>query len=408
MIGRLSLLAPIAWRNLWRNPRRTLITLAVVAIGVWSILCFDVMLKAWSDSSREESLRLLTGDGQIHAAAYLDDPSISHSMAPPGGALLAALNGPQVSAWAPRVRVPAIIQSEYRTRAVTFLGVSPAAERKVSDLPAQIESGRYLSGDADAGIVIGADLADKLKTRLGKRLIVLAQASDGHLAETSFTIVGLFGNTKPAQDEFVFTGLATAQSTLGLGSALSEISFDNARTTRLDDVVAALHHAAPQVDVTSWMTLSPIAYTVETFSQSYIAIWLMVMFVLMAIGIVNTQLMAVFERTREFGLLQALGMRPGLIVLQVTMESALLIGIGVLAGIVLMVVTLLPFMNGLSLGFLAAGSEMAGGGSILYPRMDPADTLRFSLIVWVLGVITTLWPARTAAKADPVVAMASL
>jgi ABC-type lipoprotein release transport system permease subunit len=390
-VDRLALLVPLAWRNLWRNPRRTLITLSVVAIGVWSILTFDVMLKAWADSSREESLRLLTGEGQIHAAGYLDDPGVAHSMPAPA-----------------RVRVPAIVQSEYRTRAVTLIGVSPAAERRVSDLPTQMLAGRYLSGDGDAAVVIGQDLVDKLKTRLGKRVIIMAQAADGHLAETGAVIIGVFGNTKPVQDEFVFTGLGAAQAELGLGGRISEVSFDAAPPATPQTAVDALKRAAPTLDVQTWMTLSPLAYTMETFSQTYVAIWLMVMFLLMAIGIVNTQLMAVFERTREFGLLQALGMRPGWIVAQVMLESAMLIGVGVVAGVALMIATLLPFGHGLDLGFLAAGAEMAGGTSVLYPRLDLADAVIFSLIVWVLGVATTLWPARTAAKASPVAAMGAL
>jgi ABC-type lipoprotein release transport system permease subunit len=404
----LALIGPLAWRNIWRNPRRTLITLAVVAVGVWSILAFDVILKAWVESSREEALRLLTGEGQIHALGYLDDPGVSHRMPVPSPALLHVLNGPLVSAWAPRIRVGAIIQSEYRTRAVTLVGVSPGAERKVSDLPGQILAGRYLSSEREIGVVIGKDLADKLKTRLGKRVIVMTQTASGGLAEIGLPIVGLFGNTKPAQDEFVFVGLGEAQSVLGVGSDLSEIALDGAPDSKPGDALAAIKRAAPGLDVQSWETLSPLAYTMQTFSQTYVAIWLMVMFVLMAIGIVNTQLMAVFERTREFGLMQALGMRPVLIVAQVMLESALLIGLGVAAGFALMLVTLLPFLHGLDLGAMGAASEVAGASSILYPKLEPRDALVVALVVWILGVATTLWPARTAARIDPMIAMGAV
>jgi ABC-type lipoprotein release transport system permease subunit len=404
-MGRLMLLLPMAWRNLWRNPRRTFITLMVVMIGVWSILIFDVMLQAWATSSREANLRLLTGEGQIHAHGYLDDPGVVYRFARPVGSLLAVLNSPRISAWAERVRVPAVIRSEYRTRAITLLGVSPLREGGVSDLPSQIVAGRYLNGDRDVGIVIGRDLADRLMTRIGKRVIVMTQSADGHLAEASYSIVGLFSGSVPAQDQFAFTGLITAQSFLGIGGDISEISFDGAQSFLLDDVVAELRLAAPEQDVESWTVLAPLAYTMETFSRSYVAVWLSVMFVLMAIGIVNTQLMAVFERTREFGLLQALGMKPGLILLQVTLESALLIGIGVGAGVALMLATLAPFREGLDLGFLAPGAELYGAGRVLHPHLDAGHALGFCLIVWLLGICAALWPARAAANINPVTAM---
>lgn len=408
MSNAITLLGSLAWRNLWRNQRRTLFTLVVVAVGVWSILTFDVMLKAWADNSREQALRLLTGEAQIHATGYLDDPGLSRSLPAPSGSLRTALDGPLVAAWAPRLRVPAIVQSEYRTRAISLLGVSPAAERKVSDLPTQILAGRYLTSANDAGIVIGADLARRLKTRLGKRVIVMAQSADGHLAQVGFNVVGLFGNTRIAQDEYVFTGLATAGAMLGSYGALSEISLDASPNTPIDSAVSLLHAAAPRLDVQSWKSLSPLAYTMESISGVYTGVWLAVVFVLMAMGIVNTQLMAVFERTREFGLLQALGMRPRQIVAQVLIESALLIGLGVCVGVAAMLLTLIPFGSGIDLGPFSAAAEMGGAGGRLYPRLDPLDALYLSLIVWTLGIVATLWPACKAAATDPAGAMGAV
>jgi len=125
----------------------------------------------------------------------------------------------------------------------------------------------------------------------------------------------------------------------------------------------------------------------------------------MAIGIVNTQLMAVFERTREFGLLQALGMRPRLVLFDVALESGLLIGIGVLFGIVLAVISVHAFHSGIDLGFLGRGAELVGAGRILYPRVNVGDFVMYSAIIWGLGVIATLWPARRASRISPVEAM---
>jgi ABC-type lipoprotein release transport system permease subunit len=195
---------------------------------------------------------------------------------------------------------------------------------------------------------------------------------------------------------------------LGVGYGVSEISFDAAPGVGLGDAVAAMAHAAPGLDTQSWETLEPLAFTVQSFSQTYVAVWLMVMFVLMAIGIVNTQLMAVFERTREFGLMQALGMRPRMIVAQVVLESALLIGLGVAIGVGLMGLTVLPFAGGLDLGPLGESMESYGASSILYPKLDARDAVTVALVIWVLGIAITIWPARSAARTSPALAMTAL
>lgn len=405
MMDRLRLLLPLSWRSLWRNPRRTVITVLVVSVGLWSILVFAVLLRAWSDSSRDTTLRLMTGEGQIHAAGYLDDPTSAHRMAPPAGALAQVLNSPEVLAWTPRVRVSAIVQSEYKTLPITLAGVFPASERKLSDIPKDMAQGRYLNGPKDAGIVLGRNLVKRLKTRVGKRVVVMAQDANGKLAERAFQVVGIYAASQQAEDEFAFTGIATAQTMTSIGDDISEIAFDGRSDETLPKLLSVLKAAGPKLDVQSWKTLAPLSYAVSTFFNEFIMMWLWVMFALMAIGIVNTQLMAVFERVREFGLLQALGMRPRLVLYEVALESFLLIGVGVGIGIALAVTTVQAFPAGIDLGFLGRGAELVGAGRILYPHVNLGDFALYSAIIWVAGVIATLWPARRASRISPVEAM---
>ncbi len=408
MMASFRLLLPLAWRSLWRNPRRTVITVLVVCVGLWSVLTFATLMRAWSASSRDTAIRTITGEGQIHAQGYLDDPTVAHRLPPPDAGLMAVLRGGDVTAYSERVRLSAIVQSEYKTLPVTLVGVAPGHERKVSLLPSQITAGHYLSGPDDIAIVLGRNLARRLKTRVGKRVVVMAQAADGHLAERAFNVVGLFAGPQTAEDEFVFTGLKTAQGFTGIGGDLSEIAFDIRSDAVLPGVLAALKRAAPGDDIQSWKTLEALSYAVSTFFNQFVLMWLWIVFLLMGFGIVNTQLMAVLERTREFGLLQALGMRPHLVLMEVALESVMLVGLGVVLGAALSLATILAFPKGIDLGFLARGAELAGAGHILYPVIVPSDFMTYSLMVWVLGVIATLWPARRASRVSPVEAMSHI
>jgi ABC-type lipoprotein release transport system permease subunit len=403
---RLGLLAPIGWRNLWRNPRRTIITLVVVSVGMWSVLTLSAMVQAIVTSSKNTALRQLTGEGQIHAPGYLDDPNVSRSMRAPSGTVLAILNSSSVAGWSTRIRVPAVIQSEYRSRAVMLVAADPTRERTVSDIPGQIERGRYLLDTSDTGLVIGRELAARLRTRLGKRVIVMAQASDGHLAEYGFTIVGILGGSQESLNGFVFAARAPVQKLLGMDDQISETAFASAPGANIDTVISRLRAAAPRLDIQSWQTLAPLAATLESVSQAIVGIWLLIMFVLMAIGIVNTQLMAVFERTRELGLFQALGMRPRSVLLLVALESALLVGTGVLLGALFAALTIWPLRNGLDLGRYAESlAHYGAGGGKLFPQISASSFFALSLAVWLLGVLAALWPARAAARVSPVEAM---
>ncbi|HHB81738.1 MAG TPA: ABC transporter permease, partial [Aliiroseovarius sp.] len=360
--------APLAWRNLWRNPRRTVITLIVVSVGLWSVLFFNAFLVAWGDSRKDEVLNLLIGSGQIHAPGYMDDPTIATLMAPPGAPLRAALNAPDINGWSERVSLPGVVVSEYKTLPANIVGVDPSAEARVSSIPDKVVEGRYLSGPDDTGVVLGISLAERLKTGLGRRVILMSQNVDGAMSEQSFDVVGIYDADKATEDFYLFTGSDTMRSFVGLtGGEVAEITFQVAEQADPTAQAARLSAAAPELDIRPWQKIALFLATTDAFMGNFIFIWLGVVFSLMAIGIVNTQLMAVFERTHEFGLLRALGMKPRQVLLLVTLEGILLLGAGVLLLATLAVATILALYGGVDLSGFAAGLEMFQSGQVIYP-----------------------------------------
>lgn len=401
----LKTLTPLAWRNLWRNTRRTFITLIVVCVGLWSVLFFDAFLNAWGQAGKDAVLKLLIGQGQIHATGYLDDPSIDATMPPPDDDLTRALAAPEIAAWAARLHLPGVVVSEYKTMPVSIIGVDPSAERHVSSIPEKIVEGQYLTAADDPGIILGISLAERLKTGLGRRVILMSQNQQGALAEQSFDVVGIYDADKGTEDYNVFTGIETQRDFVGLRDEITQIVFTIPNDDMIGPTVENLASVAADRDVRAWQALSPFLATTESFMSSFIYIWLSVVFALMAIGIVNTQLMAVFERTHEIGLLRALGMKPRQVLLLVTLEGMFLIGFGVILGVLLSAATIFGLAGGIDLSAFAEGLEMFQGGQVLYPEFDLTSFVIFSLTIWILGILVALWPARRAARLSPVEAM---
>jgi ABC-type lipoprotein release transport system permease subunit len=403
----LAILFPFAWRNLWRNKRRTLITLLVVAVGVWSILAFNSIVRAWADSTLIGSLKNMTAEAQIHAPGYLDNPDVHHSFPAPAGELKAALSSAMIAAWAPRVRTPAIVQSEYETLPVTLVGILPQREAGVSFIAGAVTQGAPLRNGDDDGVLLGRHLAERLKTRVGKRIVIMANDATGKLEERGARVRGIFSALRGMEDGFMFTGLYPAQHFLHAEGRLSEIALMTAPRASLAMVVQQLRQVAPQLDIRDWAQLQPITKGIHDLTEGFIYVWLWVMFVLIAIGVVNTQLMAVFERTREFGLLQALGFKPGWVVLEVMLEAVQIIGFGVLTGAVAAYLTVRALHGGIPLGVLSAGADFLGTERVLYPRLDGTEFVVTVVVIWGLGVLTALWPARRAVRSDAIEAMRS-
>jgi ABC-type lipoprotein release transport system permease subunit len=401
-----ALLFRLAWRNVLRNRRRSAVILVAIAVGLWSMLVFAAFTRGWSNDVSRNAIDTLTGHLQIHAPRYLQDPSVDHLMSAPARALRTLLDGPAVEAWAARVRVPSVVMSERETAGVTLVGIDPADEEGLSFVAKAVRKGRNLAGPDDNGILIGRKLAERLATGLGKRVVVMSQAADHSVADRGFPIVGVYDADRSSTEmTFVFVGRKAAQEMLGLGSRVSEVAVTLGDPSRLDAFVERVRAAATGLDVQAWTTLEPMAQAMVAMGEAWIWIFYVVMYIAMAFGLVNTMLMAVLERTREFGLVQALGMRPRLILRQVLAESSVLLAAGVLVGGLLAGVTLVFLHDGIDFSAFAEGAEMWGMSKVIYPTLGAGDVVSAIVFIVILGALASLYPALRAARKVPVEAI---
>jgi len=402
----MKLLIVLAWRNLWRYPRRTTIILLAITMGVWSMLSFSAFMRGMMEQQINNAIANLVGHISIHTPGYRDDPVIDHNMPPPNDKLLKLLNGENIKGWATRVRVPAVVNSERDSMGVTLLGIGPAQEKGLSFIADAVTEGRYLKDIDDKGIILGRKLVERLETRLGKRVVLMTQNHANEIAERGFRIVGIFdAKTEDIETQFVFVGRQIAQKMLGMQNNISELAILTQDRDELDNLLQNLRAAAPALDIQPWQIMTPLVKAMANVFEGFLLVWYFVVFIAMAFGLVNTLLMAVFERTREIGLFQALGMKPRWIVGQVLFESLFLLAIGLIVGNLISWATLVLTAEGLDFSRYAAGYEMIGLSSLIYPVLKISDVVTANVLIIVLGIVASLYPAWRAARYVPVEAI---
>jgi ABC-type lipoprotein release transport system permease subunit len=403
----LNAMGTLAWRNLWRNHRRTLVMLLAISVGVWAMIFMSALMRGMTDEMMRNSLNKLPGEVQIHHPAYRPDPSVVNSMPFPDGELARVLASPPVQAWSARVRVPAVIASERDSRGVILLGVDPASEREVGALPGEIVEGRFLEGPGDRGLVIGANLARRLETRLGKRVVIMTQDPDNDVVDRGIRVVGIYrARLQGTEDQFVYTGRDVLQGLLGIGDRVSEVAVtggDYRRAQAWYPQVAAA--AGDELEVLPWTELDTFLASYLSLQDGFSLVFMVVVFMVLSFGLVNTLAMAVFERVREIGLMQALGMRPRMILGQLLLESLYLLAMGLVVGNLLAYITVVSLESGINIASVAEGMEMMGVGTTLYPVLSVKDMLMSTAVVIVLGLLASLLPAWRAARLDPVAAL---
>jgi putative ABC transport system permease protein len=405
----------MAWRNLWRNPRRSLLTLAAIAFATL-LLIFMLSWQLGSYATMINSaVRNHTGHLQIQAAGYNEKQEIRLVVEHPQKIKSLLERTPGVKAWTFRSRAFALAASEKRTYGAMVIGIDPEREKTVSRLPGLIRQGNYFSATDDERSLLGSLLAKNLRVGVGGVVTLLGQGRDGSTAATVVTAEGIFRSGQDELDRGVlYLPLATFDETFYMNGAVHAAVILADSLEAIPRIKKSLRAAlasgayGSNLVVLDWTELMP--GLLQSIQMDLISgfIFYLILIVVVAFSILNTFLMVIFERTREFGIILAIGVSPGRLCRLLLTESLMLTGLGILGGMLLgCLVT--AFFEAHGIAFSGTGELLSKFGlpERMYPQLSWLSIGVGSGIVLVITVLTAIFPLRRVWRLRPVPAMAA-
>jgi len=404
MLGTTTL--QIAWRNLWRNRRRTSLALAAIGLSVALVLAYDSVLRAYGDWILETVTGPMLGHVQAHAPGWRRDRAMDRTLPGAARAVQALRRDPEVAGAAARVYAPALAALGEEGFAVVVLGLEPGPESRPMGLLAGAKA-----TPGGHRVLMGKPLAGRMGVRPGDVVALVGQGVDGSLANDLFTVAELAETPVDlVNQQAILMSLEEAQTLFALRDEAHELVVHARDAKRLPELVTRLA-ALPELqgaEVLDWRRLAPeMVSLVELVNVAWVFVLALVL-AAAAAGVANTMLMSTFERTHEFGMLLALGADPGRIVRMILAESAVLGLVGALLGSAVGVALVaLTHKSGIDYAALTGTgpSEISFAGlrwSLrLYPSLAPVDVARAVGGVVVTSLLASLWPAWRAARLQP-------
>jgi ABC-type lipoprotein release transport system permease subunit len=396
------MLLRMAWRNLWRNPRRTAVVLTAISVGIAGCILAMAINLGMVAGLIDTAIRSGLGHLQIHGSGWDASPELEVRLTDGGAGIAEALDDvPEIEHWAPRLRAQGLVASPRASVGVAIAGVDPEREAGVSVAAESVVSGEWLR--EPHRVVIGDKLARRLEAGVGSKLVVTVQDISGELTGQAFRVAGVIqAGSRELDEGVVFMRLVDAQALLGMGEAISEIvvvTNDRDRVAVIQRKLESSLGAASEVR--SWEQLEPLlVYMVDTFDTMAWVIYAAV-FIAMAFGIANVLLMSVFERTKEIGMMRAVGMSRARVVGMVVLESSFVTAIGLALGVLFALVGIWLLADGIDISAWADSLDAYGMESVLRPAFRPSDLAEPIVIGAITAVLSSLWPALRAARAKP-------
>ncbi len=397
----------MAFRDLGRNRRRTFFSILALAMGLALLITMASFINGEMNNAMDTTIRLQSGHLQLRAQNYderktslkwedlIEDPTqVAEQM---------SKLEPVVAA-SPRLFASGIVVSRNRSAGVQIIGIDPASEAN-DPYREGLVSGEFLTAADREGILVGRPLAEKMGLSVGDRISLTANTSNGDVSEQLFTIRGIYSTgTSVFDNAIVFLPLQKAQAITRTENHASTIFVLLKDKDQTDVVVNALQ--SKSYKILTWKEMNEIIIQTESMATSYMSLFYLIVLAVTATVIINTLIMAVFERTREIGILSAIGMKGRRIMAMFLAESSILAVGGILLGLVLglLVVAYLE-RNGFYIGNMAVGGGGFLIGDTVYAKFSLDDTINVSIMAFIVTLLAGLFPAVIAARMEPVEAL---
>ena len=398
----------LAWRNVWRNRRRSAITTASMGCGLAAIMFGQSMLKSLQSQLIEKATGSITGHIQIQHRSikeykfpdkYIEDPD------PVEGILS---RHPDIKVFGRRLNITGLVSSPTGSVGTFICGVQAQKEKSVTNMAGYIVKGEFL-GSNPRGLVMGDKLAQRLDLKMGEKAVVMAQADDGSMGAEAFRLVGIFHTGSVSFDgQIIYVPLAALQELLGAGKKINHFV---ARLNDIQDADRVQQELSEKISgrplqVLSWKNVDHEILGIQNFQNGILDVVLIVVFVIVALGILNTLLMSLFERVREFGVLMAIGANPAWVMKLVIIESLILGVLGTLLGLAVGSSLIAYFgVAGLHLPVGDALSYFIPFPSVIYLRYAWAHHLFAAFSVLATATLAALPPALRAGRMRPAEAL---
>ncbi len=400
----------LAWRNIWRQRRRTLIVAVAMALGLGLMMFYDGLMSGFDQAIYGNAIKVLGGNIQIHAEGYRTETGQNPLLPLPDdqAVVQVALAQPLVQTATRRINTGGLVTSPEGAFGVNIIGIEPEKEQEVNLAAQHVVAGRYLNQEDGDMIFIGKGLADAMGVAVGDRITMVGRSTHDQMRQRTMTVAGIYDLGMPELEKStVYVSLAESQALFDLTGQSTEVTIVLKQLGQEPKVIAAIEPMLPGYEIDTWRNNYPELLAAITTKNGVMNIFSVIILLIAGIGILNLLLMAVYERTREIGLLGAMGLKPRQISLMFILEGTMMGLVGVVAGIVLgLLINGLLRQVGLDFGAMSSATEyMALISGRIYPSWGLEKLLARALTVAIISALAALFPAREAARSEPAEAL---